>query len=158
MTRMKSDHLLAAAGLALAAASAALPWHVWANGEAYVPPRMAFERLDDRLAGEPADPRLAALPPIGGFDEPFVTGSINPGSIRPAVAGAIRPTASPVANTPTLVFATATHALARWPGRAELALLRPGSALEGDTVARMEMRDGRWTLVTARGRRFAVGR
>ena len=57
------------------------------------------------------------------------------------------------------MFATATHALARLPGAADVTLLKPGSQLgAGDAVERIEMVGGRWTLLTTRGRRLAVAR
>lgn len=130
---MTGDHLLAAAGLALALASAALPWHVWTNPSAYEGPRLALERLDP-AGSEPPTVRAAAGPPL-------VTGSITP---------------PPPARRPTLVFVSATHALARFPDRADLALLRVGSRLGEDRVARFELHDGRWAVLTAGGAVLSV--
>ena len=136
---MSVDHLLAAAGLGLAIASAALPWHVWSNPDSYGHPRVQLERLDAVLN---EDPGVAAFAPRR--EARVVTGSVAP---------------VPKVGAPTIVFATATHALARLPGSPEITLLRPGSKLgDGDAVRAIELGDGRWTVLTAKGRRLSVSR
>ena len=143
---MSGDRWLGAAGLALASASAALPWHVWSSPDSYARPRLALERLDD-------DPALSVFLPRR---EPIGRERLVTGTVRPA---APRIDAGPAAGAPTIVFATATHALARLPGASELTLLRPGSPLEGgDSVARLVLVDGRWSVRTARGRTLPVAR
>lgn len=151
---MSADQVLAAAGLGLAFASAALPWHVWSNPGAYGPPRIAFERLDD-------DPAFRRMLPTRREAPGLVTGGVASSAVRTVAAGEEPPRAPPIdarpRNEPRIVYATATYALARFEGRAELALLRPGSRLDGgDRVERFALSAGRWVLVTARGRRLAV--
>ena len=139
---MNVDHVLGAVGLGCAIGAAALPWHVWSNPDRYSPPRIVFERLDD-------DPAVAAFVPLR--EVPLVTGAIAPriDEAAPSVGAA----------EPRLVFVSATHALARLPGVAELTLLRPGSKLgDGDAVASFALREGRWTLMTRKGRVLAIGR
>ena len=138
---MSVDHLLAAAGVSLALGSAALPLHVWTSPESYGRPRIVLERLDEERSGGDRD--FAAFAPRR---EPvLVTGSV--------------PSPPKRAPAPVIVFATATHALARLPGTSEIALLRPGSKLgDGDAVASIALRDGRWTVLTRNGRALAVSR
>ncbi|MCX8996099.1 flagellar protein [Rhizobiaceae bacterium BDR2-2] len=157
----RSDRILAAVGVALAAAAAAFPWYVFFNEEKFGIRIAGWEQLNDLPPGSAArrpfsvsplatpDPenRLAAPPAI----DPVVTATVS--SI-----GEVKEDAPLLQELQPMPGRSGFRLLHVANGRALIEdgngmyMVQVGSILPDDSrLATVEQRDGKWVIITSKG-------